>query len=371
MIDPDKVIRVRPMIYSQEDIEDFRIQINELIQLNLIRESKSPHSSPAFMVRKHSEIKRGKARMVINYKEVNKNTKFDGYYIPNKEILINLARGKNYYSKFDCKSGFWQIKMDNDSIPITAFSTPRGHYEWIVMPFGLKNAPQVFQRKIDKIFSDYSSFIIVYIDDMLICSDNEKDHEKHLDIFITLCKEHGIILSEKKVEIKKKEIEFLGMIIDSKGIKLQSHIAEKIKDFPDELRTKEMIQKFLGCLNYSSDFIKDLAKERHELQKLLTKKNQTGWNDKHTMIVRRLKNICSNLPKLRLPNENDNLILQTDASDKYWAAILKTDLGEICRYTSGTFNNNQINYDINEKELLAIKKELINLRYFYYRNLSL
>ena len=83
MIDPDKVIRVRPMIYSQENIEDFKIQINELIQLNLIRESKSPHSSPAFMVRKHSEIKRGKARMVINYKELNKNTKFDGYYIEN------------------------------------------------------------------------------------------------------------------------------------------------------------------------------------------------------------------------------------------------------------------------------------------------
>ena len=129
MIDPDKVIRVRLMIYSQEYIKDFKIQINELMQMNLIRESKSPYSSPAFMVRKHSEIKRGKARMVINYKEVNKNTKFDEYYIPNKEILINMARGKNYCSKFDCKSGFWQIKMDNDGIPITTFSTPRGHYE--------------------------------------------------------------------------------------------------------------------------------------------------------------------------------------------------------------------------------------------------
>ena len=166
--------------------------------------------------------------------------------------------------------------MDNDSIPITAFSTPRGHYKWMVMPLGLKNTPQVFQRKIDKILSDYLSFIIVYIDDMLICSDNEKDHEKHLNIFITLCKEHDIVFSEKKVEIKKKEIEFLGMILDSKGIKLQSHIAEKIKDFPNELRTKEMIHNFLRCLNYSSDFIKDLAKERQKLQKLLTKKNQTG-----------------------------------------------------------------------------------------------
>ena len=101
---------------------------------------------------------------------------------------------------------------------------------------------------------------------------------------------------------------------------------------------------------------------------MLTKKNQTGWSEKHTMIVKKLKDICSNLSKLRSPNENDNLILQIDASNKYWAAILKTDLGEICRYTSGTFNNNQINYDINEKELLAIIKRLINLRYSYYLN---
>ena len=90
-------------------------------------------------------------------------------------------------------------------MPITTFSTPSGHYEWMVMPFGLKNTPQVFQRKMDIIFSDYSAFIIVYIDDMLICSDNEKDHEKHLNTFITLCKENGIVLSEKKVEIKKNK----------------------------------------------------------------------------------------------------------------------------------------------------------------------
>ena len=76
--------------------------------------------------------------------------------------------------------------MDNDSIPITAFSTHRGHYELMVMPFGLKNAPQVLQRKMDKILFDYSTFIIVYIDDMLICSDDKKDHEEHLNIFITL-----------------------------------------------------------------------------------------------------------------------------------------------------------------------------------------
>ena len=117
-----------------------------------------------------------------------------------------------------------------------------------------------------------------------------------------------------------------------------------------------MKHKFLGCLNYSSYFMKDLAKERHELKNLLTKKNQIRWSEKHTIIVKRLKNICSDLPKLRLSNENDNLMLQINASDKYLTAILKTDLGEICRYISGTFNKNKINYDINENELLAIIK---------------
>ena len=96
--------------------------------------------------------------------------------------------------------------MNNDNIPITTFSTLRGHYEWMVMSFGLKKAPQIFQRKIDKIFSGYVNFIIVHIDDILICFKNEDDHEKHLDIFITLCKTNVIILSDKKVDIKKMEI---------------------------------------------------------------------------------------------------------------------------------------------------------------------
>ena len=136
MIDTDNIIRVKPMIYSREDIDDFKIQINELIQMNLISESKSPHSIPTFMVRKHSEIKKKKSKNSDKLqKKVNKNTKFDGYYIPNKEILLNLAKGKNYYSKFNCKSGFWQIKMETYSIPITYFSTTEGHFELLVMPF--------------------------------------------------------------------------------------------------------------------------------------------------------------------------------------------------------------------------------------------
>jgi hypothetical protein len=103
---PEVIIRVKPMIYTRQDISEFDIQIKELKEKHLIEETMSPHSSPAFMVRNHAEIKRGKARMVINYKRLNEQLEFDGYFIPRKDVLINQTKGAKIFSKFDCKSEF-------------------------------------------------------------------------------------------------------------------------------------------------------------------------------------------------------------------------------------------------------------------------
>jgi hypothetical protein len=160
--------------------------------------------------------------------------------------------------------------MNPASIPYTAFFTPQGQYEWLVMPFGLKNAPQIFQRKMDNIFKPYN-FIFVYINDVLILSDSVSEHLKHLEIFVDLCQQHGLALSQKKVKLLQKEIEFLGMKIDGNGIQLQSHTVEKIAAFPNKLKDKKQVQSFLGILNYSSDFIQDLASLRKPFQALLKK----------------------------------------------------------------------------------------------------
>ena len=186
------------MRHNELDVKEFQQQLNELLNLTLIiRPSKSPHSSPAFMVRNRNDINRNKARMVVNYKQLNDNTIFDGYFLPHNETLIHKTRGKTLHSKFDCKSGFYQIKMTEESKPLTAFSTPQGHYEWNVLPFGLKNAPQIFQRKMDNIFKDYD-FIHVYVDDKLISSNDKDQHLELLNTFADLCIAHGIGLSKKK-----------------------------------------------------------------------------------------------------------------------------------------------------------------------------
>ena len=135
------------MRHNELDVKEFQQQLNELSNLKLIRLSKSPHSSLAFMVRNRNEINRNKVRMVVNYKQLNDNTIFDGYFLPHKETLIHKTRGKKLHSKFDCKSGFYHIKMDEESKPLTTFSTPQGHYEWNVLPFGLKKCTSNLSTK--------------------------------------------------------------------------------------------------------------------------------------------------------------------------------------------------------------------------------
>jgi hypothetical protein len=152
IINLDYIIKTSHIKCTPKDIEDFKMHIEELLKLKATRESQSPHRSVTFIVKNHSEIVRGKSRMIINYKRLNDNTVDNAYNISNKQEWINRIQGSKYFSKFDLKTGFWQVKMEEESIPWTAFTCPQGHYEWLVMPLGLKNAPALFQRKMQNFF---------------------------------------------------------------------------------------------------------------------------------------------------------------------------------------------------------------------------
>ena len=236
------------------------MHIDHLLKLKVIASSESPHRSPAFIVNKSSEQKRGKSRMVYNYKRLNDNTVEDGYTIPSKEILINRFQNAKWFSKFDLKSGFHQVKMEPESIKWTTFSYSEGLYEWHVMPFGLKNAPAIFQRKMNNIFNDCKTFTCVYIHDILVFSKTKEDHYLHLKQVLYKLERYGLIISKGKMEICKNFIEFLGTEIGNGTIKLQPHISKKIQDFPDKIEDIKTLRYFLGLLNYARSFIPNLGK---------------------------------------------------------------------------------------------------------------
>ena len=187
----------------------------------------------------------------------------------------------------------------------------------------------------DTIFKGYD-FIHVYVDDMLISSENEKQHLQNLNTFVDLCITHEIGLSKKKPIIGESKIEFLGLIIDSEGIELQNHILEKIKDFPETLIDRKQLQSFLGILNSAKGFIKNLSELRKPLRKLASENQRFEFNKEHEEHIRFIKSQCVSLPKLKLPLDNDDLILETYSSESTWAAVLKRtfeNCEEFCRYT--------------------------------------
>ena len=162
------------------------------------------------------------------------------------------------------------------------------------MPFGLKNASRIFQRRMDNAFKHLNSFLVVYVDIILISSNTLQEHRKHLDLVIETTIKEGICFNEKKAIIKNEKSEFLVFEIGI-GISLQPHTSRKINKYPDELETKKQIQGFLELLNYVSSYIPDCAKKKKDLQNLLHKNNCLGWTDKHMEIVKQLKEECSQL----------------------------------------------------------------------------
>lgn len=370
IINPDYIIKTSPIEATPKDIEEFKMHIEELLKIGAIRESRSPHRSAAFIVRNHAEIVRGKSRMVINYKRLNDNTVEDAYNIPNKQEWLNRIQGSRYFSKFDLKAGFWQVKMAEESIEWTAFTCPQGHFEWLVMPLGLKNAPALFQRKMQNIFNENQDFILVYIDDLLVFSKTYKEHIAHLEVFFRKVEQNGLILSKKKMEICKQKINFLGHEIGEGKIYLQDHIAKKILEFPDAMNDKKVLQQFLGIVNYARNYIDNLAKLAGPLYAKLRKNGQKYFNSEDIKLVRIIKDKVRNLKPLELPLDDNYFIIETDASKLGWGAILKQKPNKyspkteekICRYASGSYKLKTVNNT--DREILAVINAINSFRLY-------
>ncbi|GJY71947.1 ORFIII-like polyprotein [Tanacetum coccineum] len=238
--------------------------------------------------------------MVFNYRSLNDNTYKDQYSLPGINTIIQKVGNAKVFSKFDLKSGFHQVAMEEESIPWTAFLAPGGLYEWLVMPF-------------------------VYIDDILVFSKNEEEHARHLNIMLQICKSNGLVLSPTKMKIAVSKIDFLGVVIGEGKIHLQPHIIKKIVEFDEEsLKTKKGLRSFLGILNYASQHIPKLG---ILLKPLYEKTNAHG--DKRLkpsdyQLIREIKRKVQQLPDLSIPPEEAHIILEVDGCME---VVAETQLG--------------------------------------------
>ena len=241
-----------------EMLEYCKKEIQELLDKKLIRPSNSPWSYATFYVQKNSKLERGTPRLVINYKPFNNVLQWIRHPTPNKMDLIKRLYNAAIFSKFDMKYDFWQIQIKEEDKYKTAFTVQFRHYEWNVMSFGLNNAPSEFQNIMNDIFNDHTRFSIVYIDDVLIFSNSIEEHFQHLRIFQKIIKESGLVISAPKRKLFQTQISFLGFEIYQGKIKPIQRAIDFANKFPDEIKDKNQLQRFLGSLNYVSEFYPNL-----------------------------------------------------------------------------------------------------------------
>ncbi len=328
-------------------------QIKELLDKGLIQPSKSPYGAPVIFAKKSD----GSLRMCIDYRELNQQTKINRYPLPNIQDLFDLIGKAKYYTKLDLKSGYHQIRMSKGSIEITGFCTPYGHYEWLVMPFGLSNAPSTFQFIMNDILKEYLNvFVVVYLDDILIFSETEVDHINHVKLVLDVLKKNDFTLAKNKCIWMKNEIEYLGHVIGNGEVKPNNEKIKIIESWKTPQNAKD-VQKFIGFLNYYSKYIKNFAHTAKPLFSLLKKDRKFEWTKDQEDSFNELKAKLINYQKLVSVDINSPFYVYTDASNYAIGAVLIQEKdGEKVTVSmrSRLLKNAELNYSTYDKELLAI-----------------
>ncbi|CAH2207540.1 jg11310, partial [Pararge aegeria aegeria] len=356
-LNSDKPVHLRPYRTCNADRIIVRQMVNELLEAQIIQESKSAYASPALLVNK----KNGEKRLCIDYRALNKLTIKDKYPMPRIEDLIDRLHGCTFFTNLDLKSGYYQIKMSEESIHKTAFITEDGHYEFLRLPFGLANAPSCFQQMMDKVVGNMRfGNIINYLDDILIVSETAEENLVLLEKVLYIFKENGLTLNLKKCNFLKKEIEFLGYRVNSEGVKPSETKVRAVNEFPTP-KTVHQLRQFLGLISYFRKFIKNCAVVCSPLTKLLKKDTAWRWTSEHDSVFSTLKMTLTSEGILVLFDPNKENVLYTDASRDGIAGILMqvTEQGEKpVHYYSRQTTEDEKKYHSFELELLAIVQSL-------------
>ncbi|GJT23742.1 putative reverse transcriptase domain-containing protein [Tanacetum coccineum] len=350
-----------PYRLAPSEMKELAEQLQELSDKGFIRPNSSPWGAPVLFVKK----KDGSFRMCIDYRELNKLTVKNRYPLPRIDDLFDQLQRSSVYSKIDLRSGYHQLRVREKDIPKTAFRTRYGHYEFQVMPFGLTNAPAVFMDLMNRVCKPYlDKFVIVFIDDILIYSRNKEEHEEHLKLILELLKKEELYAKFSKCEFWIPKVQFLGHVIDSKGIHVDPAKIESIKDWASPKNATE-IRQFLGLAGYYRRFIEGFSKIAKPMTKLTQKNVKFDWGEKEEAAFQLIKQKLCSAPILALPKGSENFIVYCDASHKGLGAVLMQN-EKVIAYASRQLKIHEKNYTTHDLELGAVVFALKIWRHYLY-----
>ncbi|GBG67275.1 hypothetical protein CBR_g88564 [Chara braunii] len=363
IIPGSSILKGRIYQMSPGELDELRQQLKELIEKGWIRPSVSPYGSPVLFIPK----KGGTLTMCIDYRGLNTITVKNREPLPRIDDLLDRVQGCRYFSKIDMKSDYHQIAIRPEDQHKTAFKTKYGLYEFVVMPFGLCNAPGTFQHAMNRIFHDYlDKFVIVYLDDILIFSRTVEEHVAHLDKVLNLLRQHKFEINGEKCEFGHTRILYLGHEIFAEGLKPDDAKVASIRDWPRPQSVIEM-RSFLGMTSYCRNFVKNHSIVAAPLTDLTRLDTPWEWTGRCEAAFRQLKHALTHHEVLKLPDPDKPFVVTTDASQYGIGAVLAQQEGKKLRsveYMSKKMPSQKLAKSTYEKELYAIYKAFTHWRHY-------
>ncbi|KAJ0491928.1 putative nucleotidyltransferase, Ribonuclease H [Helianthus annuus] len=348
LIDEGVTINQRAYRYPRGQKDIIEKMVQEMLDMGIVRHSVSSFASPVVLVKK----KDGTWRLCVDYRKLNDQTIKNRFPIPLIEELLEELGGAVVFSKLDLRSGYHQIRMHEKDVHKTAFRTHQGLFEFLVLPFGLSNAPATFQGLMNSVFQKLlRKSVLIFFDDVLVYSKSIQQHIKDLEVVLQLFRDNQLYAKKSKCSFAGSTIEYLGHVISKNGVSTDPSKIEAVKQWPIPTTVKQL-RGFLGLTGYYRRFVSSYGSIAKPLTNLL-QKDAFKWSAEAQKAFDTLKSAMVQAPVLALPDWSQEFIVETDASSKGLGAVLMQGKHPIA-YVSKALSAKQCTLSVYEKELLAI-----------------